>query len=624
MIMAPFASLGQSAESAANLPRVRVYTTAGNFVIELNRERAPITVDVFLGYVKQGFYNGTIFHRVIPGFIAQAGGYTADFKQKPVKTTVVNESGNGLTNLRGTVGFARTNEPHSGTSQFYINLADNVDLNPRPTRWGYAVFGKIVDDKEKDDGMRVVDEIGHRPTGAGGPFDKNVPVDPSRSKRSSSFTNPYAAVTTLFISDLHLDAGEPETIRRFVSFVETEARSARALYILGDLFEAWVGDDEDDPRLAPVQAALADLTRAGVPCSLMHGNRDFLIGPRFCAATGCRLLGDYERVDLYGSTVLLTHGDLLCTDDTRYMSLRGTLRNPAWQRDFLVKPLAERRKIAADLRQLSAAEIAAKSYDIMDVNKTTVESDDARARCLAAPSRPHTPPRDPSLRARRAAGGADRSRRLARASEHRPLGRARLSPRNARLALVRRRRTTGAGNARRMSTLTSSARLLRRANAAAPVECGSRDTPEDRPWGSVAHIPVRSGLGKDIRRALPAWRTRRRTRASRACRPRSAGGLESGEELARGLVTREPLHRERPIEDRLQVRQRARQARTRRVRVAVDHAHRRARRERPLARQHLVEHATQAIDVGAWIRRLGVALLGAHVVRRAEDLSRSG
>jgi UDP-2,3-diacylglucosamine hydrolase len=181
-------------------------------------------------------------------------------------------------------------------------------------------------------------------------------------------------VTTLFISDLHLDAGEPDTIRRFVAFIETEARAARALYILGDLFEAWVGDDEDDPRLAPVQAALADLTRAGVPCSLMHGNRDFLIGPKFCAATGCRLLGDYERVALYGSTVLLTHGDLLCTDDTRYLSLRKTLRNPAWQHDFLAKPLAERRKIAADLRQLSAAEIAAKSYDIMDVNQTTVET----------------------------------------------------------------------------------------------------------------------------------------------------------------------------------------------------------------------------------------------------------
>jgi cyclophilin family peptidyl-prolyl cis-trans isomerase len=178
LIVAPLAGLAQSADSPANSPRVRVYTTAGSFVIELNRERAPLTVEAFLGYVKQGFYNGTIFHRVIPGFIAQAGGYTADFKLKPTKGFVLNESGNGLGNLRGTVGFARTNDPHSGTSQFYINLADNVDLNPRPTRWGYAVFGRIVDDKDKDDGMRVVDEIGHRPTGSGGPFDKNVPVEP--------------------------------------------------------------------------------------------------------------------------------------------------------------------------------------------------------------------------------------------------------------------------------------------------------------------------------------------------------------------------------------------------------------------------------------------------------------
>jgi UDP-2,3-diacylglucosamine hydrolase len=180
-------------------------------------------------------------------------------------------------------------------------------------------------------------------------------------------------VTTLFISDLHLDAGEPETIRRFLRFVDGDARGARALYILGDLFEAWVGDDDDDARLAPVIAALAGLTRAGVACSLMHGNRDFLIGPKFCEATGCRLLGEYERIDLYGEPLLLTHGDLLCTDDTRYQALRATLRKPKWQREFLGKPLAERRKIAAELRELSATEIAAKSYDIMDVNQATVE-----------------------------------------------------------------------------------------------------------------------------------------------------------------------------------------------------------------------------------------------------------
>jgi cyclophilin family peptidyl-prolyl cis-trans isomerase len=170
----------QAQEKGASLttaPRVRVYTTAGNFVIELDPVRAPITVAAFLKYVDNGHYEGTIFHRVVQGFIAQGGGYTADLELKPVEGNVVNESGNGLSNLRGTVGLARSNEPHSGTCQFYINLADNVDLDPRPTRWGYAVFGKIVE------GMDVVDDIGHRPTGGGGPFDRNVPVQPITIQR---------------------------------------------------------------------------------------------------------------------------------------------------------------------------------------------------------------------------------------------------------------------------------------------------------------------------------------------------------------------------------------------------------------------------------------------------------
>ena len=168
------AAQADSAAAAASpgSARVRVVTNAGNFVIELDRGRAPRTVEAFLKYVDQGFYSGVIFHRVVAGFVAQAGGYTADMTLKTVTEPVFNESGNGLSNLRGTVGFARSNDPHSGTSQFYVNLADNVDLNPRPTRWGYAVFGKVVE------GMEVVDDIGHRPTAGGGPFDRNVPVEP--------------------------------------------------------------------------------------------------------------------------------------------------------------------------------------------------------------------------------------------------------------------------------------------------------------------------------------------------------------------------------------------------------------------------------------------------------------
>ncbi len=181
-------------------------------------------------------------------------------------------------------------------------------------------------------------------------------------------------MTALFISDLHLTAGDAETTRRFVDFMEGPARTARDLYILGDLFEAWIGDDDDDQRLEPIVVALRRLTDSGVACALMHGNRDFLIGPRFCAAAGTRLLGDYERITLDGQPILLTHGDLLCTDDTRYMTLRSELRSKAWQRDFLAKPLGERRQIASDLRQLSATEIAAKDEYIMDVNQAAVES----------------------------------------------------------------------------------------------------------------------------------------------------------------------------------------------------------------------------------------------------------
>jgi UDP-2,3-diacylglucosamine hydrolase len=180
-------------------------------------------------------------------------------------------------------------------------------------------------------------------------------------------------VTVLFISDLHLTAGDLETTRRFIEFVDGPARAARELYILGDLFEAWIGDDDDDPRIAPIVDALARLTHSGVACALMHGNRDFLLGKRFCATTGCRMLGDYERVTLFGQPVLLTHGDLLCTDDTRYMKLRAELRSAEWQREFLGKSLDERRQIATDLRQLSATEIATKSAYIMDVNQAAVE-----------------------------------------------------------------------------------------------------------------------------------------------------------------------------------------------------------------------------------------------------------
>ncbi len=163
---------GIGLSQAAEPPQVRVYTNHGAFVIELDSARAPLTVANFLSYVRAGHYTGTIFHRVIPNFVAQGGGYDDKFVEKPTQAPVSNESGNGLSNRRGTVGLARTGAPHSGTSQFYINLADNPALDPQTSRWGYAVFGKVVE------GMMVVDEIGNVGTGSAGPFEADVPLKP--------------------------------------------------------------------------------------------------------------------------------------------------------------------------------------------------------------------------------------------------------------------------------------------------------------------------------------------------------------------------------------------------------------------------------------------------------------
>lgn len=157
--------------AAAERPEVRIETDAGNIVLRLEPERAPLSVKNFLQYVEEGFYEGTLFHRVVTGFIIQGGGFTEGMKPKPAHNPIPNESGNGLSNHRGTIAMARTSDPHSSDSQFYINLADNVTLDPKPTRWGYAVFGEVVE------GMEIVDEIGHRATGSH-EDQVDVPVDP--------------------------------------------------------------------------------------------------------------------------------------------------------------------------------------------------------------------------------------------------------------------------------------------------------------------------------------------------------------------------------------------------------------------------------------------------------------
>jgi len=165
--------------------QVKVETSAGDFVLQLDEVRAPLTVANFLKYVNDGFYDGTIFHRVVNGFVIQGGGYTPDMTLKPPRPGLVNESGNGLTNKRGSVAMARTAEPHSGDSQFYVNLADNLALDPKPTRWGYAVFGEVVQ------GLEIVDEIGHRVTGNKAGM-QDVPLEPVIIRKVTVLKTPVA------------------------------------------------------------------------------------------------------------------------------------------------------------------------------------------------------------------------------------------------------------------------------------------------------------------------------------------------------------------------------------------------------------------------------------------------
>ncbi len=177
---------------------------------------------------------------------------------------------------------------------------------------------------------------------------------------------------TLFISDLHLDAMRPHITQAFVTFLQQEATDCDALYILGDLFEAWIGDDDHTALSEEVVAALAALTGSGVPTYIMHGNRDFLLGDAFCRAAGCELLPDPSVIEFYGLPTLLMHGDSLCTSDAEYMAFRAQMRNPAVQQQLLSKPLAERRQIAAQLREGSANANSNKAEDIMDVTADEV------------------------------------------------------------------------------------------------------------------------------------------------------------------------------------------------------------------------------------------------------------
>ena len=173
---------------------------------------------------------------------------------------------------------------------------------------------------------------------------------------------------TLFVSDLHLDAARPARVAAFAAFLRGPARAAEALYVLGDLFDAWIGDDDPAAGLQDALAALRELAAAGVPVRLLHGNRDFLLGADFARRTGAELLPERSVIDLYGAPTLIEHGDLLCIDDRAYQRYRRWLRRPAALAALRRLPRNARLALAARLRRASRAAVAAKSERIMDVN----------------------------------------------------------------------------------------------------------------------------------------------------------------------------------------------------------------------------------------------------------------
>lgn len=179
-------------------------------------------------------------------------------------------------------------------------------------------------------------------------------------------------MTTLFISDLHLEADRPDIAEQFIKFLKTDALEADDLYILGDLFEAWVGDDDPNTHYAKIKMAIRKVVDKGIPVYFMHGNRDFMIGHQFANETGVEILPDPYPVTMYGQHTLLTHGDAMCTDDIQYQRVRQMVRNPEWQKTILAKPLKERLRIAAEARRQSLEQTINMNLNIMDVNQDEV------------------------------------------------------------------------------------------------------------------------------------------------------------------------------------------------------------------------------------------------------------
>jgi UDP-2,3-diacylglucosamine hydrolase len=177
---------------------------------------------------------------------------------------------------------------------------------------------------------------------------------------------------SLFISDLHLNESRPQTTRAFFHFLYTQAINAEALYILGDFFDAWIGDDDESELAQDIASGLKKLSEQGVAIYFMHGNRDFLVGNTYAKKAGMSLIDDGIVIDLYGTPTLLMHGDSLCTGDAEYQKFRAMVRSPQWQQQILTQPLAARRALAAQMREKSQSMNSLKAEDILDVTPDEV------------------------------------------------------------------------------------------------------------------------------------------------------------------------------------------------------------------------------------------------------------
>jgi UDP-2,3-diacylglucosamine hydrolase len=180
-------------------------------------------------------------------------------------------------------------------------------------------------------------------------------------------------MSTLFVSDVHLNNARANIVRAFIEFLDQKARHADALFILGDLFDEWLGDDDDNPPHREVSDALAALTATGLSVSVVHGNHDFLLGRKFAKRSGCTLLGDHTVIDVYGTPTLIMHGDTLCTRDVNYQAFRKMTRNPIVQKMFLSMSLDKRAEKAANIRHESVKDVVLKTDEIMDVTPEAVD-----------------------------------------------------------------------------------------------------------------------------------------------------------------------------------------------------------------------------------------------------------